>query len=189
MVYIQFVSIDENRLINVDDLICHNNKLKKKVIKMETIRRFQRSLFLVHVGVSYACGAFGGVINSLVAILIFKSEFSKVLQIHSEPDINQAWLYERIFWGALWGLLFALPFVISVLRKIPWPIYALGCSLIVAFANFLYFLPFAKKTGFFGTKTSDWFWVLVLLNNIGWGLGGMALMVFVEKGLDEKKEK
>jgi len=74
----------------------------------------------------------------------------------------QSWWYQRVFWGALWGLMFAIP--IPKWRWLPFPVRGLLLSLIVSFTNFLYFLPM-HDNGWFGSEKGAFFWVVVLLNN------------------------
>jgi len=80
------------------------------------------------------------------------------------PKLTMAWLYPRLVWGSIWGLLFAFP----LFKDQPfWRgiLFSMGPTLMV----FLKFVPGMGKSvlGFtFGSLAPE----LVLLLNIGWGI-------------------
>lgn len=63
----------------------------------------------------FAAGAIGAVINSLVVWQFGQQGISQSLGVAIAPSLSAHWLYPRIVWGGLWGLLFILPMLNSKL--------------------------------------------------------------------------
>ena len=57
----------------------------------------------------FAAGCVGAVTNSLAVWLFGCSGFTKALDVHIAPALTAQWLYPRIVWGGIWGVLFLLP--------------------------------------------------------------------------------
>ncbi|MEW5909593.1 MAG: hypothetical protein AB1659_07330, partial [Thermodesulfobacteriota bacterium] len=57
----------------------------------------------------FAAGAFGGLINSLVVWIAGSKGIAAHFNVAIAPQLTPSWLYPRIIWGGLWGLLFFLP--------------------------------------------------------------------------------
>ncbi|TVM35771.1 hypothetical protein [Oceanidesulfovibrio marinus] len=55
-------------------------------------------------------GALGGLANSIAVWLFGAVGISQALGFMMAPALNIGWLLPRLFYGALWGLLFLLPF-------------------------------------------------------------------------------
>lgn len=61
-----------------------------------------RSL-VTRVSVAFAAGAIGALANSLAV------QLAGLLRSGGAPPPTPAWLYQRLVWGGLWGLLLLLP--------------------------------------------------------------------------------
>lgn len=61
----------------------------------------------------FAAGAIGALINSLVVWQFGQQGISQSLGVAIAPSLSAHWLYPRIVWGGLWGLLFILPMLNS----------------------------------------------------------------------------
>jgi hypothetical protein len=57
----------------------------------------------------FAAGCLGALINSLVVWLFGDLGVTKFLGVSISPALTAGWLYPRIVWGGIWGLLFFLP--------------------------------------------------------------------------------
>lgn len=57
----------------------------------------------------FAAGCLGALANSLTVWLFGDLGISQALGVTISPDLSPHWLYPRIVWGGLWGLLFLLP--------------------------------------------------------------------------------
>ncbi len=63
--------------------------------------------------VFFAAGCVGGLANSLAVWLAGDTGVTSALGVAIAPQLSPAWLYPRIVWGGLWGLLFVLPMLSS----------------------------------------------------------------------------
>ena len=59
--------------------------------------------------VYFAAGCVGALANSLVVWFFGDIGVTKTLGVAIAPALTPDWLYPRIVWGGIWGLLFILP--------------------------------------------------------------------------------
>jgi hypothetical protein len=57
----------------------------------------------------FAAGCLGGLSNSLAVWLFGELGLTRSLGVAISPALTANWLYPRIVWGGIWGLLFFLP--------------------------------------------------------------------------------
>lgn len=111
-----------------------------------------------------AAGALGGLINSLVVWAFGELGINQALGVAIAPALSPSWLYPRIVWGGLWGLVFALPLSTGWLAR--GLVLSLGPSLIQLFVVF----PVKANKGILGLDLGVLTPVLVLLFNAVWGV-------------------
>ena len=123
------------------------------------------SRWLRKISLFFAAGSLGGLVNSLAAWMFGAYGINSALQVAIHPRLTAAWLYPRIVWGGIWGLLFLLPLVKSrfVLRGL---IMSLGPTLVQLFFIF----PNVQHKGLLGLKLGALTPVVVVLLNAGWGV-------------------
>lgn len=63
--------------------------------------------------VFFAAGCVGALANSLMVWFCGDAGIPRQFNVAIAPALTPAWLYPRIVWGGLWGLLFALPMLQS----------------------------------------------------------------------------
>jgi hypothetical protein len=97
--------------------------------------------------VFFTAGCIGALVNSLVVWFFGDIGITKMAGVAIAPALTLDWLYPRIVWGGLWGLLFILP---------------LFRSSLVLKASLLSLLPTLVT-------------LLVIFPNAGKGMGGMEL--------------
>ena len=56
-----------------------------------------------------AAGCLGGLVNSLVVWQGGELGIARWAGVTMAPVLSARWLYPRIVWGGIWGLLFLLP--------------------------------------------------------------------------------
>ena len=114
--------------------------------------------------------------NSITAWLCGAYGVSAALQVALNPRLTPAWLYPRIVWGGLWGLLFLLPMVKSrfVLRGL---ILSLGPTA----AQLFYFYPHVLSKGTMGLELGLLTPLLVLLLNAVWGVTAALWLRLVDR--------
>ncbi len=121
---------------------------------------------LIHcLSLVFAAGCLGGAVNSLAVWLFGCSGFTKALGVQIGPTLTAQWLYPRVVWGGIWGVLFLLPWLRKrqIVRGL---VFSLGPSLV----QLLIVFPFKAQKGFFGMDLGVWTFVIVLLANGVWGL-------------------
>ncbi|MBA2882544.1 hypothetical protein HNR65_002896 [Desulfosalsimonas propionicica] len=95
----------------------------------------------------FTAGCIGAVANSLVVWFFGDIGITKAAGVAIAPALSAQWLYARIVWGGIWGLVFVLP---------------LFRSNLVLKGSLLSLLPTIVQ-------------LLVIFPDAGKGMGGMAL--------------
>jgi hypothetical protein len=123
----------------------------------------------------FSAGAVGGLINSLVVWIFGVIGITDALGVAIAPGLTPAWLYPRIVWGGIWGILFLLPILRGsvYLRGL---IFSLGPSLVQLFI----FFPLGEK-GLLGLELGSLTPVFVLLFNAIWGIVAALWIYFTER--------
>jgi hypothetical protein len=68
--------------------------------------------------VYFTAGCIGAVANSIVMWFFGDIGITKAAGVAIAPVLNAQWLYPRIVWGGIWGLIFVLPiFRASIVLK------------------------------------------------------------------------
>jgi hypothetical protein len=65
----------------------------------------------------FAAGVVGALANSLLLSLLGELGVPRALGVALAPDWSAGWLYPRLVWGGLWGLLFVLPLTAAVVPR------------------------------------------------------------------------
>lgn len=117
-----------------------------------------------NISLVFAAGCLGGLANSLVVWFSGHIGIASALGVRIAPALSAAWLYPRIVWGGIWGLLFLIgmsrrPFRYEGL------IYSLGPTLVQLFVIF----PLRAGKGVMGLDLGLLTPLLVLFYNAVWG--------------------
>jgi len=121
------------------------------------------------ISLAFAAGCFGGLINSLALWACGQTGVTAALGVALAPGLTAAWLYPRLAWGGIWGVLFLLPF----LQRRPFSkglVLSLGPSLVQLFVVF----PMKAGKGMMGLDLGLLTPALVLVLNAVWGLAAAA---------------
>ena len=113
-----------------------------------------------------AAGAFGGLVNSLLIWGSGRLGLTAMLQVRIAPPLTAAWLYPRLVWGGLWGLLLLLPIAASARPLKRGLILSLFPTLFQLFVVFPYWAHQGQAGLGLGTLTP----LLVLVANAAWGV-------------------
>ena len=57
----------------------------------------------------FTAGAVGALFNSFFVWALGYAGITQMLEVQIVPDLTAQWLYPRIVWGGLWGMMFLLP--------------------------------------------------------------------------------
>lgn len=124
---------------------------------------------LKHLSIAYAGGALGGLTNSLAVWLFGAAGITALLGVGIAPALTPTWLYPRIVWGGLWGLLFLIPW-----RTRSWALRAFVLSLGPTAIQLFVVFPFKADKGVAGLELGILTPLLVVLFNLIWGLTAAA---------------
>lgn len=120
---------------------------------------------LRNLSLVFAAGCWGALWNSLALWLFGFLGVAGILGVKIAPALTAPWLYPRLVWGGIWGLLFLAP-----LGKQSWParglIFSLGPTLVQLFIVF----PLQAKKGYLGLELGYLTPVLVVFYNAVWGV-------------------
>jgi len=134
------------------------------------------SRWLQKLSLYFAAGSVGGMVNSLAVWLCGAYGISAALHVAIAPRLTPGWLYPRIVWGGLWGMLFLLPMTKNrfFLRGL---LLSLGPSLV----QLGYIFPHVLHKGMLGLQLGKLTPVLVLLFNAIWGVAAALWLRWVDR--------
>lgn len=87
------------------------------------------------------------------------------LGVHIAPALTPPWLYPRIVWGGIWGLLFLFP----LLRSRPMT-RGMILSIFPSLVQFLVIFPLKDHKGYFGIELGTLTPLFVIFFNMVWGV-------------------
>ena len=118
-----------------------------------------------NISMVFAAGCLGGLVNSLAVWAFGDLGINAALGVRIAPALTPQWLYPRIIWGGIWGLLFLLPLMRNRIlsRGI---IFSLGPTLVQLFVVF----PLKAGKGYMGLDLGTLTPLLVFIFNAIWGI-------------------
>jgi hypothetical protein len=113
----------------------------------------------------FGAGCLGGVANSLVLWLCGVYGVTALFGVSISPALTANWLYPRIVWGGIWGVIFLLPFFNS--RP-----FSKGTllSLFPTIVQLFIVFPYQAKKGVAGIALGALTPVFVFIFNWVWGV-------------------
>jgi len=112
----------------------------------------------------FAAGCLGAFVNSIAVWLFGSFGITRSFGVSIAPSLTASWLYPRIVWGGIWGLLFILPMLQSkLLRK------GALLSLFPTAVQLFFIFPLKAKKGMAGIDLGLLTPVFVLFFNWVWG--------------------
>ena len=125
--------------------------------------------FAIKLSLVFAAGCLGGLVNSLAVWFVGQKGITGALGVKIAPHLTAPWLYQRLIWGGIWGVLFLLP----LLRKSVFArgiLYSLGPTLAMLF----YIFPMVNGKGLLGMALGDLTPFFVFFYNLLWGISAAA---------------
>jgi hypothetical protein len=121
----------------------------------------------------FSAGCLGALANSLAVWQFGQLGITALFDVSIAPSLTPGWLYPRIVWGGIWGLLFILPMLQSrlLLKGALLSILPTAVQLIVVF-------PMASK-GMAGIELGLFTPVFVLFFNWVWGITSAMIIKLV----------
>ncbi|MDX1694492.1 MAG: hypothetical protein R3208_12065 [Ketobacteraceae bacterium] len=113
----------------------------------------------------FAAGCLGALANSLTVWFFGDMGFTARLGVAIAPDLTPSWLYPRIVWGGIWGLLFVLPMLQSrpLMKGTLLSLFPTAVQLFVVF-------PMKANKGMAGLDLGLYTPVFVIFFNWVWGV-------------------
>jgi hypothetical protein len=125
--------------------------------------------------ICFAAGCAGALANSITVWAFGNYGITKSLGVSIVPALSSSWLYPRIVWGGIWGLLFILPMLDSkLLRK--GSLLSLFPTVVQLFVVF----PFKAGKGMAGLELGVLTPLLVLFFNWVWGIATAIIIKFAK---------
>jgi len=115
--------------------------------------------------ICFGAGCLGGLVNSLAVWAFWKYGITAALGVRLAPVMTPQWLYPRIVWGGIWGLLFIPPF----LNSRPWA-KGFFLSIVPTIVQLFIVFPLQLNKGYLGLELGTLTPLLVLFFNIVWGV-------------------
>jgi hypothetical protein len=136
------------------------NHSRPHVVERKTGDRPMKRLLIC-----FAAGCLGGLADSLVVWLFGDLGITRTLGVSIAPALTAGWLYPRIVWGGIWGLLFILPFSNSK------PISkGTILSLVPTIVQLFIVFPYKAKKGIAGIELGILTPAFVFVFNWVWGV-------------------
>jgi hypothetical protein len=115
--------------------------------------------------ICFAAGCLGALAGSLVAWQAGELGITSWAGVSMKPLLRTAWLYPRIVWGGIWGLLFLLP-----LLKSRYLLKGTLLSLVPTAVQLFFIFPYETRHGMMGIGLGMWTPAFVLVYNWVWGM-------------------
>lgn len=124
---------------------------------------------LQRASVCFAAGCVGGLVNALLAWYLGSKGIPQKFGVGIAPALALPFLYPRIVWGGLWGLIFLLPlwrggFWVGVFGR------GILFSIFPTLFQLFYVFPVLLEKGMMGLALGRLTPVFVCLYNGAWGL-------------------
>jgi hypothetical protein len=113
----------------------------------------------------FAAGCLGALANSIAVWQFGQLGLTSALGVSIAPSLSPAWLYPRIVWGGIWGVIFILPMLHSRLL-LKGTILSLFPTAVMLFIVF----PYQANKGIAGIELGLMTPVFVIFFNWVWGI-------------------
>lgn len=113
----------------------------------------------------FSAGCVGALANSLVVWIFGEMSITKSLGVYIAPSLSPAWLYPRIVWGGIWGLLFIIPLLNAKFIK-----KGSVISLVPTIVQLFIVFPYKSNKGMAGMELGTLTPLFVIFFNWIWGL-------------------
>src|SRR3989344_1367286 len=113
-----------------------------------------------YLSICLAAGAFGGVINALFVWGTGKFVINEKFGLNIKPPWTKDFIYNKVIWGAIWGLIFFFFDQVEVTI-----FHALIISIAPTLVQLFYVLPVVQKRKPMGKDLGSLTWLYVFVAN------------------------
>lgn len=128
------------------------------------------------LSIVFAAGSLGGLLNGIAVWGFGSAGVAAALGVNLAPSITPEWLYPRIVWGGIWGVLFLIPLRGSYFVK--GLFWSLGPSAVQLFVVF----PMKANKGMMGLDLGTLTPLFVIFYNAVWGVSAAYWLKFSGQG-------
>ena len=115
----------------------------------------------------FVAGVFGGLLNAVFVWVTGRFGINRAIGLAVKPDWTTGFLYNKLVWGGIWGVLFYF-----VGKSYPITLYpAFLVSLAPTAVQLFYIFPLMAKKGFAGKDLGRFTWAYVIVSNLVWAVG------------------
>ncbi len=136
------------------------------------MKNFSRDLTKV-----FSAGCVGGLANSLAVWLFGLIGITAALGVSIAPTLSAGWLYPRLIWGGIWGVVFLLPLLKGKSPLIRGLVLSLAPSLVMLFVVF----PLKAGKGMMGLDLGTLTPLFVLIFNGAWGVAAAYWLEYIKE--------
>jgi hypothetical protein len=131
------------------------------------------------MSIGFAAGCLGALVNSWLVWSLGRKGIPQMFGVAIAPQWGLAFLYPRVVWGGLWGLIFLLPvwqsgFWVAVFSR------GILFSLAPTAFQLFYVFPHLAGKGMMGLALGKLTPLFVFVYNAVWGLSA-ALWIYLEE--------
>ncbi len=129
---------------------------------------------LRRISIVFTAGCVGALLSSLLEWALGYAGITQMFKIDIMPVLSLGWLFPRLVWGGIWGLMFLLPFFgkLYFFRAL---FYSIPPSLAMLFVVY----PL-EGSGMFGVKLGSFTPCLVVLSNLVWAICAVTWLKLCE---------
>jgi hypothetical protein len=120
------------------------------------------------MAVCFCAGLVGALVNSLAVWLTGYWGVTALAGVAIAPDLTPAWLYPRLVWGGIWGLVFFLT-IANPRNRRHWVRKGLWVSLLPTAVQLFFIFPQQTPHGLMGFELGNLTPVFVFVFNLIWG--------------------
>jgi hypothetical protein len=120
------------------------------------------------IAVCFAAGVIGALFNSAAVWFSVKCQLTTFAKVAISPDFSLQWLYPRLIWGGIWGLVFYLTVGKRSARR-RWIRKGLWVSLLPTAVQLLFIFPYRTGHDLLGFGLGTLTPVFVFSYNLVWG--------------------
>lgn len=120
------------------------------------------------MAVCFCAGMLGALCSSLAAWQAGQFGLPAMLDVRMAPSLTLPWLYSRLVWGGLWGLIYFLA-VGPLKSRRHWARKGLWISLLPTLHQLLFVYPYMTGHAWLGQDLGAFTPLFVVLYNLIWG--------------------
>ena len=121
------------------------------------------------LSICFSAGLLAGLCSSLIAWQSGQMGLPAMAGVRINPSLSPDWIYSRMIWGGLWGLVYFLVIVHLKSRR-HWVRKGLWISVLPTAFHLLFVYPYMTRYGWFGLELGQLTPLFIFAYNLVWGL-------------------